>query len=153
MRVIYVAGPYRAETTWGIECNTRAAEELALQVWQAGAVAICPHSNSRFFQGSAPDEAFVDGYLEVLREDWPAALDYLERARRASPDNPLILLNISRVNYELENYDKATQYYDRLVALDPDRADRFSYLAGTGSESRAADARLVDEVLYVDEEL
>ena len=67
MKVIYVAGPYRAETTWGIECNTRAAEALSLQVWQAGAVAICPHSNSRFFQGSAPDEAFVDGYLEVLR--------------------------------------------------------------------------------------
>jgi len=67
MRVVYVAGPYRAATTWEIERNTRAAEELALQVWRAGAAAICPHSNSRFFQGSAPDEAFVDGYLEVLR--------------------------------------------------------------------------------------
>lgn len=67
MKVVYVAGPYRADTTWQIECNTRAAEQLALQVWQAGAAAICPHSNSRFFQGSAPDEAFVDGYLEVLR--------------------------------------------------------------------------------------
>jgi hypothetical protein len=71
MEVIYVAGPYRAETTWGIECNTRAAEALALQVWQAGAVAICPHSNSRFFQGSAPDEAFVDGYQHRTNQACP----------------------------------------------------------------------------------
>jgi hypothetical protein len=67
MKVIYVAGPYRADTTWQIELNTRAAEELALEIWQAGAAAICPHANSRFFQGSAPDDAFVDGYLEILR--------------------------------------------------------------------------------------
>ena len=39
-----------------------------------------------------------------------------------------------------------------MVALDPDQADRFSYLAGSSDSGRAADARLLDSVLYVEEE-
>lgn len=65
--VVYVAGPFRAENAWDIEQNIRQAEELALAVWRMGAAAICPHTNTRFFQGAAPDCVWLDGDLEILR--------------------------------------------------------------------------------------
>jgi nucleoside 2-deoxyribosyltransferase len=64
--VIYVAGPYRGPNAWEIEQNVRRAEELALEVWRAGAAALCPHTNTRFFQGAAPDQIWLDGDLAFL---------------------------------------------------------------------------------------
>lgn len=78
MKVVYIAGPFRASNAWEIEQNIRRAEELALEVWRAGFAAICPHTNTRFFQGAAPDEVWLEGDLEILSrcdavlltEDW-----------------------------------------------------------------------------------
>ena len=67
MKVIYIAGPFRGSNSWEIEQNIRRAETLNLEVWRAGAVAICPHTNTRFFQGAAPDSVWLEGYLEVVR--------------------------------------------------------------------------------------
>ena len=66
MKVIYVAGPFRAENAWEIEQNIRRAETLALEVWRAGFAAICPHTNTRFFQGAAPDEVWLQGDISIL---------------------------------------------------------------------------------------
>jgi len=78
MKVVYVAGPFRGDSAWEIECNIRRAETLALAVWRAGAACLCPHTNTRFFQGAAGDEVFLEGDLElllrcdavILTEDW-----------------------------------------------------------------------------------
>lgn len=67
MKVVYVAGPFRAPNSWELERNIRRAEELALEVWRAGFACICPHTNTRFYQGAAPDEVWLDGDLEILR--------------------------------------------------------------------------------------
>lgn len=67
MKVVYVAGPFRASTAWDIEQHVRAAEVVALRVWRAGAVALCPHTNSRHYHGAAADELFIEGTLELLR--------------------------------------------------------------------------------------
>ena len=64
--VVYVAGPFRGPSAWAVECNIRRAEELALEVWRLGAACICPHTNTRFYQGAAPDEVWLDGDLEIL---------------------------------------------------------------------------------------
>jgi len=64
--VVYVAGPYRADNNWEIEQNIRRAETLALEVWRAGGAAICPHANTRFYQGAAPDDVWLDGDLAQL---------------------------------------------------------------------------------------
>ena len=66
MKVVYVAGPYRGQDHWVIEGNIRRAEALALAVWMLGAAAICPHANTRYFQGAAPDELWLDGDLAIL---------------------------------------------------------------------------------------
>ncbi len=67
MKVIYVAGPFRASNAWDIECNVRRAEEASLTIWRMGAAALCPHTNTRFFQGAAPDHVWIDGTLELMR--------------------------------------------------------------------------------------
>lgn len=66
MRVVYIAGPFRGPNAWEIEQNIRRAEALALEVWRAGFAALCPHTNTRFFQGAAPDEVWLAGDLELL---------------------------------------------------------------------------------------
>lgn len=65
--VVYIAGPYRAPTPRKILANIWAAQEAALAVWRAGAVAICPHSNCYLFDSEAPDDVWMDGDLELLR--------------------------------------------------------------------------------------
>ncbi len=66
-KIVYVAGPFRGSDSFAIAENIRSAERLALQVWQAGGVAICPHLNTMHFQGAAPDEIWLDGDLDLLR--------------------------------------------------------------------------------------
>lgn len=97
MKVVYVAGPFRSVTHWGIVQNVRAAEAVALEVWRAGAVAICPHLNTANFQGAAPDEVWIAGTLEMLRrcdaimmvDGWRDSSgscgEWLEATRRGMP--------------------------------------------------------------------
>jgi hypothetical protein len=66
VKVVYVAGPYRGKDSWIIESNVRRAETLALEVWKLGAAAICPHANTRFFQGAAADDVWLKGDIEIL---------------------------------------------------------------------------------------
>lgn len=67
MKVVYVAGPYRADTHRGVVENIRNAEAVAIKLWQAGYVALCPHLNSALFSGVAPEQVFIEGYLELVR--------------------------------------------------------------------------------------
>lgn len=69
MKVIYIAGPYRAPSEWEVRMNIREAEHHALMVWQYGAVALCPHKNTAGF-GGAPgciDDTWLQGDLELLK--------------------------------------------------------------------------------------
>ena len=67
MDVVYLAGPYRADTEYGVHQNIQRAESLALEVWRLGAVCICPHKNTAYFGGSLPDSIWLTGDLELLR--------------------------------------------------------------------------------------
>ena len=67
MTVVYIGGPYSAPTQYLIEQNIRAAETLALEVWKLGAVAICPHTMTRFYEGVLPRATWLEGDLELLR--------------------------------------------------------------------------------------
>lgn len=67
MKLVYIAGPYRAATPWGVEQNIRAAEDVAVRVHKAGMFAVCPHANSRHMEGIADDAHFLAGTLEMMR--------------------------------------------------------------------------------------
>lgn len=63
--IIYVAGPYRADSAWQIEQNIHEAEKYALMLWRAGFTAICPHKNTAHFGGAhgMSDDVWLDGCL------------------------------------------------------------------------------------------
>jgi hypothetical protein len=65
--VNYIAGAYRGKTVSEIRRNIEKAREVAERVWAAGQVAICPHLNTAFMDGVAPDEVFLEGDLILLK--------------------------------------------------------------------------------------
>lgn len=67
MKVVYIAGPFRGPNAWEIEKNIRRAEELSFQCWANGFAAICPHANTRFFDGALSNDIFLEGDLEIVR--------------------------------------------------------------------------------------
>lgn len=86
MTVVYIAGPFRGPDHWAIAENIRRAEQLALEVWKLGAVALCPHANTAHFHGALPDDVWLQGDMELIRRcdvvlltpDWESS----EGARR-----------------------------------------------------------------------
>jgi len=64
--LVYIAGPYRASTEWGIKQNIRSAEAVALKYWKLGYAVICPHKNTSFLGGTLPDSAWLKGDLAIL---------------------------------------------------------------------------------------
>lgn len=67
MQVVYVAGPYRADTVAGIVENIGAAKKVAEKWWKDGFAVFCPHLNSALMDGIVPDEAFLAGDLEIMK--------------------------------------------------------------------------------------
>ena len=67
MRIIFISGPFRAKLEYDRRENIRRAEALALEVWKLGAAAICPHLNTAHFDGTVPDNVFLEGDLDILR--------------------------------------------------------------------------------------
>lgn len=67
MKVVYIAGSYRADTEWGLIENIRRAEEAAIMFWQMGWAVICPHKNTAHFGGLCDDEVWLEGDMEILR--------------------------------------------------------------------------------------
>lgn len=67
MEVVYIAGHYRTKNIFKRIYYILRARKAAIEYWLQGYAVICPHSNSGFFDGKAPDEIFLEGYLELLR--------------------------------------------------------------------------------------
>ncbi len=65
--IVYIAGPFRADTAWEIAQNVRAAEQWGLHVATWGAIPIIPHSMYHLYHGTLSDEFWVDATLAVLR--------------------------------------------------------------------------------------
>lgn len=67
IRVIYVAGAFRAPTQWEIMQNVWKAERASLKLWKEGYAVICPHTMTQHFQNECPDEMWLDGCIELLK--------------------------------------------------------------------------------------
>ena len=66
-QIVYISGPYRSR--WGIigrAYNIWKARQAAIKMWQLGYTTICPHLNTAFFDGKAPDDVWLDGDLKIL---------------------------------------------------------------------------------------
>jgi tetratricopeptide (TPR) repeat protein len=79
------------------------------------------------------------GNLRFLDKQMQAARDYYLRAQKAAPDSPQALLGVARASYELQDYEVATQAFDKLKSINSKLAAQFGYIEGaTGDTSRAA---------------
>ncbi len=67
MKVAYIAGPHRAKTAWGRQCNINRAADVAAKYWLKGYAVVCPHKNTSQFDGLAPDRVWLEGDLEIMR--------------------------------------------------------------------------------------
>lgn len=67
MKVIYIAGPFRGSNAWAVECNIRRAEKVAFEVAEMGLVPLCPHTMTRFFNGTLTDAYWLAATMELLR--------------------------------------------------------------------------------------
>lgn len=87
------------------------------------------------------DRSFVGAHINIgqlyrLQDRDRQALRSLHRAeeqiedmgRTASPNYARTLLHIAEIYYELENYDRAREYYVKLEQTDPDMAAEHRYL-------------------------
>lgn len=90
-------------------------------------------------------------YQNALSILHSAERDYVDRGRTASSSYAKVLLNISRSYYELENYDKASLYSEKMAAVDPELGSRYSYLSSTEG-TRSADVSATLDVLFIEEE-
>jgi hypothetical protein len=96
MKVIYIAGPYRAPSEWEVVQNIRQAEKAALFVWSHGAAAICPHKNTALFGGypGCPDQTWLEGDCEILlRCDAVFAIDNWRDSSGARDEVDLARMN------------------------------------------------------------
>ncbi len=64
--IVYIAGPYRADTDWEVRQNIQKAEEAAARLWARGYIVICPHKNSAFMSGVCDESCFMQGYLKIM---------------------------------------------------------------------------------------
>jgi len=67
MKVVYIAGPFRAPNAWERENNIREAETLGFEVAKLGAMPDIPHAGTRFFDGTLTPEFWLAGTLEKMR--------------------------------------------------------------------------------------
>jgi hypothetical protein len=71
-RLIYIAGPYRAATTWQREQNSKGRSIVGVAVAKAGAYPVIPHSITAHFDAAhltseASDDLWLPGTLELMR--------------------------------------------------------------------------------------
>lgn len=94
----YVSGPYRDKRgVRFVEENIRKAEAVAVELWRLGLATICPHANTRHFDGVVPCDEFIAGDLVmvsrcdliVMIEGWEnseGAKAELEHAKQSGVD-------------------------------------------------------------------
>jgi hypothetical protein len=84
VKVVYIAGPYRAPSPDGIRANLARAASLAIAVWRQGYVALCPHLLTSFeleTPTGIADEVWLAGVLALLRRcDAVALVEGWERS-------------------------------------------------------------------------
>ncbi len=66
MRLVYVAGAYRAATLFEVEANIRRARDRAVDVVRAGHYPVVPHLCTGLMDGLASDDHFLAGARELL---------------------------------------------------------------------------------------
>ena len=127
------------------ESNAEAAFEAALNIDPSYVTPRINLGNLRYLTGDSD---------EALRS-YEEAMDVLEnKGRGESLSAVKLMLNISKVYYDIEEYDKAKEFYSMAEGVNSDAASEYSFL-GTPTASgaaRASDMSLPGILFLEDEE-
>lgn len=64
--IVYIIGPYRANSVNGVLHNIWEARLRAEWCWTHGYIPICPHLNSAFIDGLIPDTSILASYRKIM---------------------------------------------------------------------------------------
>lgn len=78
------------------------------------------------------------GNIAHLTGDLKTALAYYDRAYKAAPEKPTVLVAVASINHEIENYGLVRELYAKLKTLDGNLAQQYAYLDLRGEEARRA---------------
>ncbi|MCX7023937.1 MAG: tetratricopeptide repeat protein [Spirochaetes bacterium] len=89
--------------------------------------------------------------LRILQGRGTEALDLLGRALAVSPENPAVLLGMSRVMYGLGRFAEATDLYSRAAAGNAALTRDYAYLAqDAGTVNRSSDRAKTTEPVWIE---
>ena len=129
MKLVYIAGPFRASSSYcpghqdmfAVQENIMAAMKIGLEVARIpGLFPVIPHSNTMFFTGSAPDEIWLEGDLELLsRCDAVLMVDDWHRSSGARNERDFAMTKIIPVFYNIDTVRNwAKTWNDRVKMLE-----------------------------------
>ncbi len=67
MKLIYIAGRYRAKTEYEVDQNITHAKTVLAKLLRRGYAVVCPHTMTAHLGGVIPDRGILDSCLEILR--------------------------------------------------------------------------------------
>lgn len=67
IKLVYVAGPYRARLPWEVETNIHKAWRLGVGVARLGAMPVIPHANTAHMDGLQSDDFWLEATLALMR--------------------------------------------------------------------------------------
>jgi len=108
--VVYISGKYSGD----VEANISVAREKAIQLWDAGYVALCPHLNTAHFNENGPCtyDDFIEGDLQLLsRCDVIYMLEGWDESKGAKIERDFAMMNGIHICY---NDKELQEYYEYL---------------------------------------
>jgi|GEM_PF-1835611 len=110
-KVIYLAGPYRADTAWQVHQNIQRAERVAARMLTNGLVPLCPHKNTAYMDGVVSDDTIIDGCLALvtrcdalfLMEGWQESEGALKEKEHAEKHGLPVFQHAHEVDQWLHN--------------------------------------------------
>lgn len=68
MKVIYIAGKYTDSNKSLINRNIKLAEKMSKVIWRNGMAVICPHLNTKHWNGILSQDEFLEGYFSIVKK-------------------------------------------------------------------------------------
>jgi len=147
-----------------IESYTRTAQEAGhKEAWNRLGIVCAQYrryaqAQRAFNTALSLDRNFLSATINLvnvfyLRQEYQEAAEALRAS--GDTDSPLyltVLLNIARAYYELENYERAGEYFKQVGAKNPALVQQYSYLSGADSGGRAAEVRAQPRIRFAGEE-
>jgi len=146
--LIYVAGPYRAPTVWGIDQNIHDARRFGVELAKRRAFPVIPHANTAHFDGLAPDDFWLEGTLALMRKCDGVLLMPTWRASSGARAEAREALNLAMAVVDMEAAPETLTDWlaairrcrEEHVALEPWAFGRESVEAGLAHFNRARSA-------------